>query len=501
MIYGLAVALLMAAGGRATEWLARGAGKPVRWVWAAAMFATLALSIAAAGRALRAASAPPTHVVLNQSAKLVADNIAQPTLGGRLAAAIVTSQQLFNDALARATALTQRSLSPTFVAAATAFWALGGILLLATFAMVQRRMRRARDRWPIARVAGARVRISPTVGPLVAGVVRPEIVVPRWVLDRASDEQGMVIAHEAEHVRAHDPALLSAAWMALALMPWNPALWYMYARLRLAVEIDCDARVLRVGSAAPGSYGALLIDVAEQASLLRLSALALADDTSHLHQRIMAMKPTRVRFALVRGGAAVLLGSVALLAACAAEAPTAADIQRLDASTAATAATRLAFAKTADTLDYIVDGAPMSAEQARAIAPADIDRMEINKNAARGHATIVMWTKRAATLTNVLSDSGRRVALTLDGKAGRDTVSVNTGRAIYLKKQALSIVERDPMMFIDGVRVEPSALQSIDRSRIEKVEVIKGPSAAKLYGPDAEAGAIIIRTKKAPDKN
>ncbi|HEX4682085.1 MAG TPA: M56 family metallopeptidase, partial [Gemmatimonadaceae bacterium] len=383
-----------------------------------------------------------------------------------------------------------------------AFWALSGVVLLATFVMVQRRMRRARGAWPVADVAGARVRISPTIGPLVAGVVRPEIVVPRWVLDRAANEQRMVIAHEAEHVRAHDPALLGAACVALALMPWNPALWYMYSRLRLAVELDCDARVLRGGSAAPGSYGALLIDVAEHASVIRLSALALADDTSHLHQRIIAMKPTRVRFAIARGGAALLLGAIALLAACAAELPTAADIQQMDASTAAASANRLAFAKTADTtIEYIVDGKAMSAEQARAIVPEDIERVEIAKSAVSGHGVIQMWTKHAAAAGWTASDGDRRVGFSVDGTAGSDTVRVNTMRTMYLGKQGVMTIKADPVMFIDGVRVNPTALKLIDRTQIENVEVIKGPSAAKLYGPDAAAGAIIVRTKKGASKD
>lgn len=501
VVYGLAVALLMIAGARAAEWLARGAGKPVRWVWLGAMAATLALSFAAIYRAARSNAAIPAYVIADASTGLVAKSAAPATLGSRLAAMIVASRQSLNDVLAHATAITQRELSPKVVGAAIAFWMLLGVVLVATFAMVQRRMRRARRAWPLADIAGARVRISPTVGPLVAGVVRPEIVVPRWVLDRASNEQRMVIVHEAEHVRAHDPALLGAAWVMVALMPWNPALWYMYSRLRLAVELDCDARVLRDGSAAPGSYGALLIDVAEHASLIRLSALALADDTSHLHQRILAMKPTRVRFALARGGAALLLGAIALLAACAAELPTAADIQRMDASTAASA-TKLVLAKTADTtLEYIVDGKSMTAEQARAIAPENIDRVDISKNAVSGHGTITMWTKRAAAGAQVVPEGEKRVAFTVDGKAGSDTVMVKTPATIYLRKQALTILENAPVMFIDGVRVDKSALEKIDRTKIENVEVIKGPSAAQLYGPDAAAGAIIIHMKKGTTKD
>src|SRR5262249_56789106 len=106
-------------------------------------------------------------------------------------------------------------------------------------------------------------------GPVVTGLVRPEIVVPRWMLQRAPSEQRVVLAHEAEHVRAGDALLLATASAAVILMPWNPALWYMLSRVRLAVELDCDARVLRGGVAAM-AYGTLLIDLAEQALPLTL---------------------------------------------------------------------------------------------------------------------------------------------------------------------------------------------------------------------------------------
>ncbi|MGZ6640165.1 MAG: M56 family metallopeptidase, partial [Solirubrobacteraceae bacterium] len=78
----------------------------------------------------------------------------------------------------------------------------------------------------------------------------------------ATAVQRLVIAHEAEHVAARDTLVLGIACVVVAAMPWNPVVWYMLSRLRLAVELDCDARVLRAG-AAPLSYGALLIDVAE----------------------------------------------------------------------------------------------------------------------------------------------------------------------------------------------------------------------------------------------
>ena len=35
--------------------------------------------------------------------------------------------------------------------------------------------------------------------------------------------------------------------MAVVLMPWNLPLWWQWRRLRFAIEVDCDARVLASG--------------------------------------------------------------------------------------------------------------------------------------------------------------------------------------------------------------------------------------------------------------
>ena len=74
----------------------------------------------------------------------------------------------------------------------------------------------------------------------------------------------------------------------------------MLSRLRLAIELDCDARVLRRG-AAPRAYGSLLIEVAQNASPLTLSALGFADESSQLYQRILALRGPAASFARTRG--------------------------------------------------------------------------------------------------------------------------------------------------------------------------------------------------------
>ena len=206
-----------------------------------------------------------------------------------------------------------------FVAA----WGVGSAVLLALFVAVNVRLARARRRWPSSQTCGTAVRVAPDSGPAVLGLLRAEIVVPRSLLERSAEEQRLILAHEREHLRARDHLLLAGAWLVAIALPWHPAVWVLLGRLRLAIELDCDARVLR-GGESPKSYGALLIDVAAHHGGIRIGALALADGPSHLERRILAMNAPRKRHALAYG--ALLCGRRALLvlAACEAKIPTSA---------------------------------------------------------------------------------------------------------------------------------------------------------------------------------
>jgi len=59
----------------------------------------------------------------------------------------------------------------------------------------------------------------------------------------------------------------------------------------------------------------------------------------------------------------------------------------------------------------------------------------------------------------------------------------------------------DPVVIVDGAWIDaaggtPSRLDDIDPSTIESVEIVRGPSAATLYGQNAANGVIVITTKK-----
>ncbi|GLC27859.1 M56 family metallopeptidase [Roseisolibacter agri] len=114
-------------------------------------------------------------------------------------------------------------------------------------------------------VDGVRVVLTETVGPATVGLLRARVLVPRWVLALPDGQRRYVLQHEEEHRRAHDALLLGVASLTLVLLPWNLALWWQLRRLCLAVELDCDRRVVRTLGDAP-TYGRLLLRVAEASS-------------------------------------------------------------------------------------------------------------------------------------------------------------------------------------------------------------------------------------------
>jgi TonB family protein len=150
------------------------------------------------------------------------------------------------------------------------------------------------------------VLLSHEVGPAVVGVVRPAIVVPRWTLAWAEPMQRLVVRHEGEHIRARDPLLILAATVAAALIPWNLALWFQLRRLRLAVEVDCDARTLR-GGGDVATYGDLLLRVGARGSATALAAAAFAEPRSFLERRIRAMTDRTPRNRAARAAACAVL--------------------------------------------------------------------------------------------------------------------------------------------------------------------------------------------------
>ena len=151
-------------------------------------------------------------------------------------------------------------------------------------------LHRLRRRWRTRLLHGSEVLVSRDIGPAVAGVLRPRIVIPAWM--DALPGQELVVAHELEHLRARDGQVLAAATLAVALVPWNPVAWWSFRRLRLALELDCDRRVVRAFPGRVREYCELLLQVGSRGAR-PLASPALSEPQSILERRVDAMTRPR----------------------------------------------------------------------------------------------------------------------------------------------------------------------------------------------------------------
>jgi beta-lactamase regulating signal transducer with metallopeptidase domain len=144
-------------------------------------------------------------------------------------------------------------------------------------------------------VDGVPIVVTDQLGPATVGLIRSSVLVPNWVLALPGMQRRYVLRHEEEHRRAHDAHLLLFASLPLLLVPWNLALWWHLRRLSLAVELDCDNRVVNALGDAP-AYGELLLTVAQAANRGPRLQPAFLGGTGSLERRLRALvSPTPLR--------------------------------------------------------------------------------------------------------------------------------------------------------------------------------------------------------------
>lgn len=192
-------------------------------------------------------------------------------------------------------------------------WAATSMVLLALLCTSTLLTAWRRRGWEATEVDGVSVLVSRDVGPAVVGLARGRIVLPRWVLGLGIAERAMMLRHEQEHVRAGDPRLLALGVAIAIAMPWNPAIWFMLRRLRLAIEVDCDRRVVGAGALDVRRYAELLLSVGARRSVPAYG-VGFSVGRPFLEQRIDRMTSPASERRRVHA-AVVVLGVVGVLAA------------------------------------------------------------------------------------------------------------------------------------------------------------------------------------------
>ncbi len=299
--YCLFISLLLAGAALAGERALGLYRRPVRWVWFGGMLGSLLIPSAAL-------SIPAWQ------------NLSPKTLPPALSAAI---EKLGVDTIALGAGAGSATTSVGTDVTLAALWLLASVALLTWYALSYMRLKRERRSWSTRNLTGRTVLVSGRLGPAVTGFFQSTIVLPRWVLELEDDFRRIILLHEEEHLRAGDHRLLVLGFATLIIAPWNLPLWWQFRRLRLAVELDCDRRVLQSGTQ-PRVYGALLLEASRKMSSNTLLPAAFSERRAFLERRVrnMTHRSQKNRSAKLM----VAAGLAAILLALACETPAPSDL-------------------------------------------------------------------------------------------------------------------------------------------------------------------------------
>lgn len=306
-LYAVVLTSLTALAAAAAERAAATWQRPRRLTWLAALVAAVCLpAILATGIATKR---PPGRSVAIVDQPLTRVGSIESTSG------LGTPAPVSGD-VRRRRPIEVRAAMAAIEPALVALWAVSSATLLVVLCGAAIRLAKTRRRWREVECDGVRVLIAAEAGPAVIGVLRPHIVLPEWALSLDVRTRSLMLRHELEHIRARDPAVLFLATLSLTLVPWNVALWFIARRLRLAVELDCDRRVVK-GSGVVFEYGLLLLDVGARRRTRLPMGAALVQPRSFLARRITAMIANNPRHRALASVLAVTCVAVVTIAAVA----------------------------------------------------------------------------------------------------------------------------------------------------------------------------------------
>jgi TonB-linked SusC/RagA family outer membrane protein len=154
------------------------------------------------------------------------------------------------------------------------------------------------------------------------------------------------------------------------------------------------------------------------------------------------------------------------------------------------------------TLDFALEAVATKLEGVVTTVTGQQRKIEVGNAIAQIDAAKDVATKAVANVADLLTSRAAGVQV---------TPGLNTGGGSRIRIRGTSSLSlsNNPIYVIDGVRVEgttgsstlsvggttPDRIDDINPEEIASIEVVRGPSAATLYGTDAANGVIVITTK------
>lgn len=277
MFYAIVVSLFLSGAAFCAERASRIRPDTSRWVWLMTILASLLLP------------------VLISSVVIQLPSIASPTTIERVIPLnSVTSSTLSPVRWIASTGNDVKALSD-FDPLLVKTWLAVSFLLALGLSISALSLMWRKGTWRSETFNGVDVYVSRDAGPAIVGLLQPRIVIPEWIVRAPASQQTLVLAHEQSHLDAGDQKLLTVSLCLLIFMPWNLPLWWQLQRLRRAIEVDCDARVLKHGYSV-STYGEALIEVGQRQSTFIGAVAAMSESISFLEQRltIMTNSPTKL---------------------------------------------------------------------------------------------------------------------------------------------------------------------------------------------------------------
>ena len=155
------------------------------------------------------------------------------------------------------------------------------------------------------------------------------------------------------------------------------------------------------------------------------------------------------------------------------------------------------------TLDFVMSQSVVKLQEVVTTATGQQRSVEVGNAIETVPVAQVAQTSVIRSMADVLNSRVPGVMVQSGGQTG-------SGQRIRIRGISSVSLSNDPIYIIDGIRMTSdnssasfgnggsnfSRLGDIDPQTIENIEIVKGPSAATLYGTDAANGVVVITTKK-----
>lgn len=155
------------------------------------------------------------------------------------------------------------------------------------------------------------------------------------------------------------------------------------------------------------------------------------------------------------------------------------------------------------TLDLELTLTPFSLDEFVVTATGEESKRSIGNAVSTFDAAPIVVNSAASNLADVISAKIPGVAVFGNNITGG-------GQRIRIRGNSSLSLSNNPIYVVDGARVwsdvnsssigiggtNPSRVNDLNPEDIETIEVVRGPSAATLYGTDAANGVIVIKTKR-----